>query len=543
MRFISQQEPVLLTDEQMREFIVNGYLVLQPSVPDELHQTIFRKLTESISQGFNPGNNILPLVSEMRHILNSPEVRGALISVLGEDYFEHPHRYCHHLDPVEERPPDPEAKLVANCHQDAYSPLARARQHYLRYARIMYYPQDTPIELGPTHVIPGTQFNKVLTDGDRARAIPVAGKAGTISLTHFDIGHAAGVNLVNRLRHMVKFIYVRASEPVAPAWNCQSTQWQKPAHIHTPYDLEVAWSHHWDWLCGVQDRYKSLRGQGHGPTNGDAAGLVEALAGDRDLDTRLAATRDLAALGGAAAAAIPTLVGMLDNDHQAARPAALYALGALGEKALQPLMDRLIEAGRREDEHPEFPSWNERAISMEAAAHALAALGAPAVGPLVEVLEKGREWSRINAAFALGEMDSRAAAAVPSLVCCLDDPSSRLVRTVADALGLIRRGVPVVGLGRLLVEERPGWDEVLQRGWTARDQVRFNAAMACVRLGREAAPAEDSLLQALDDGCGQVRTLAMSALTRLDSPRAAQGVVDYLQVQRWDETIKKGSPY
>ena len=47
----------------------------------------------------------------------------------------------------------------------------------------------------------------------RRRALPVAGKAGTVSLTHFDIGHAAGVNTVNQQRHMIKFIYTRGSEP------------------------------------------------------------------------------------------------------------------------------------------------------------------------------------------------------------------------------------------------------------------------------------------------------------------------------------------
>ena len=152
--------PVLLTDEQMRQYIVDGYVMLEPSVPDELHETIRQKLTDVLEVGSNPGNNVLPRVPEMRHILYSPEVRGALISALGEGYIEHPHRYCHHLVPVTDPDPEPEVKLAANCHQDSYTPLGRPRQHYSRFARIMYYPQDTPIELGPTHAIPGTQFHK-----------------------------------------------------------------------------------------------------------------------------------------------------------------------------------------------------------------------------------------------------------------------------------------------------------------------------------------------------------------------------------------------
>ena len=86
-------------------------------------------------------------------------------------FLEHPHRFCHSLAPVRKRPSGLESKLAKNCHQDSYTPLGSPRQHYSRYARIMYYPQDTPVELGPTHVIPGTQFHRSLSDEDRKRAI------------------------------------------------------------------------------------------------------------------------------------------------------------------------------------------------------------------------------------------------------------------------------------------------------------------------------------------------------------------------------------
>jgi HEAT repeat protein len=544
MPLSSAKKPILLTDEQMREFIVNGYLVLQPSVPDALHQTISQKLTETLALLHNPGNNILPLVPEMRHIINSPEVQGALISVLGEGFFEHPHRFCHALAPATEKSVDLAAQVAKNCHQDGYSPLARSRQHYLRNARIMYYPQDTPLERGPTHVIPGTQFNQGLTDEERASALPVAGKAGTVSLTHFDLGHAAGVNLVDQPRHMVKFIYIRASAPTAPTWDCQNSQFQKPGNIQAPHDLQVAWSHHWDWLCGKQDRYESIRNQRGGPASGAVAGLAADLAEGFPLDRRLAASRDLAFLGAAAAAAIPALIDMLAADHQAARTAAVYVLGAIGAAAVEPLVEQLREAGRREDEFPDPPSWKERGVEMELAAFALAAIGTPAVDPLIEVLEESSEWSRINAAFALGEMDAQAAAAVPSLIKCLDDRSYRVVRQAADVLGLIRSNVDVSSLSRLLsAEGRPGWKEKLNGKWAAHDQVRVNAAMACVRLGKDAAVAEEALLDALDDECGHVGAFAMYALNQMDSPSARLGVVDYLRAQRWDESIKEGRPY
>ena len=173
-------DPILLTDEQMREVYRQWLSVFEPTVPEGTHEACYERLNQIIDSELNPGNNILPRVPAMRHVLNAPEVRGALISVLGPNYLEHPHRYCHPLKPAEESVPAAEGRRKAApqlpsgwVHADGSS-----AQHYLRYARIMYYPQDSPVELGPTHVIPGTQFNRGLTDEDRARALPLAGRAG-----------------------------------------------------------------------------------------------------------------------------------------------------------------------------------------------------------------------------------------------------------------------------------------------------------------------------------------------------------------------------
>lgn len=527
-------EPILLTDEQMREFIVNGYLVFEPTVPEGTHEACYQKLNAIIDSEANPGNNILPRVPEMRHILNCPEVRGALISVLGPDYLEHPHRYCHPLKPAAAPFPaaaEAEERLRKNCHQDGYTPMGHPRQHYLRYARIMYYPQDSPVELGPTHVIPGTQFNRGLTDEDRARTLPVAGKAGTVSLTHFDIGHAAGVSLLPRHRHMIKFIYLRGAEPMEPNWDCQSTEWQKPAQITAPYDLELAWAHNWDWQCGKRDRYASWK-----KSDGDMAALIGQL-DEGDLEQRLQAAQQLAGFGAEAAGAVPQLVPSLGTDHQAMRVAATYALGAIGAPAVAVLAEALREAGRQAAEHEAPPAWNEGATNMEDAAQALAAVGAPAVVALCELLQDESEWTRINAAYALGEMDSHAAGAVAALTQCLEDSSHRVVRTAIDALGSIAQDVPLDALGRMLAADHPEWGEASHRRWVPRDQVRTNAATVCARLGKAAAPLEAELFKALDDPCGHVGSFALNALQRLGSPTAARAAMDYLYSQRWDASI------
>ena len=79
-----RDSPLRLTDDQMRQYIVNGYLVFKPDLPDGLHENIRQKIAYVLDNEYNPGNNILPRVPDMHHVLDSPEVRGALISVLGD---------------------------------------------------------------------------------------------------------------------------------------------------------------------------------------------------------------------------------------------------------------------------------------------------------------------------------------------------------------------------------------------------------------------------------------------------------------------------
>lgn len=549
MERVASQSPVLLSAEQVRQFIADGYLVLQPSLPANLHRAIHRRLAEAIPAVDNPGNNVLPLVPEMRHVLEAPEVRGALLTLLGPGYFEHPHRYCHIEDQQSRDGLDYPAKLAANSHQDSYTPLGRPRHHHLRYLRIMYYPQDTPQELGPTHVIPGTHLNAGLNDAERARPLPVRGGAGTVSLTHFDLGHAAGVNFSAQRRFMVKFIFMRAAAPQANGWSGAEWIWTNPEQRTAPERLELAWAHLWDWLRGAE-RYASLAAGALAAAAPPAtAGLSVAelsalLAGAADDAERVAAAHALAARGAAAAAAVPALAATLNQVPDPVRVAATYALGAIGAPAVEPLAALLRGAGaalphllrnvRRTNRKAQSP---EGAMVMDDAGHALAAIGAPALPALVELLRDESEWARFNAAFALGEMDAAARDAVPALVEALADESHFVVRAAADALGAAGAAEAAAPLGALLHADRPGWDQIVVRGWCPRDQVRVNAATALARLGPGAAAAEADLIAALDDPCGQVTSFVLTALRRLGSPAAMEAALAMLSAQRWDTSL------
>ena len=541
-------KPIPLTAEQVHRFIADGFLVLQPSVPEQLHRTICHKLAEAIPGTDNPGNNVLPLVPEMRHVLESPEVHGALLTLLGPGYLEHPHRYCHVQTQQDLAAGAHAAKLAANSHQDSYTPLGHSRHHHIRFVRIMYYPQDTPPELGPTHVIPGTHLNRGLSDADKAHQLPVSGPAGMVSLTHFDIGHAAGVNVTAQRRFMVKFIFMRSTAPHGNGWSGPQWAWRGPRQLCTDDRQELAWSHLWDWLRAAPQRYASLSSGAQAPANGSADvarsdGLQHRLAAGPDAD-RVAAAEALARLGAAAVPAIPALVACLNGEPDAVRIAATYALGAIGAPAIPALTDALRDSGAA---LPHLLSavgggnhggtWREQALVMDDAAHALAAIGPAAIAALIDLLAADDEWARINAAFALGEMDHAACEAVPALMNALADESHFVVRTAADALGTIGAAHAAAPLGELLHLERPGWETPLVRGWSVRDQVRFNAATALARLGSGAAGAEADLIAALDDPCGQVTTVALAALRRLNTPAAVDAAFSMLTAERWDPSL------
>ena len=73
----------LFTDEQMREFLTNGFVIIKPDLPKSIHDTIYQKLDEVVDMDGNPGNNLLPRVPEIQDIFNHPTVRGACTSVIG----------------------------------------------------------------------------------------------------------------------------------------------------------------------------------------------------------------------------------------------------------------------------------------------------------------------------------------------------------------------------------------------------------------------------------------------------------------------------
>ena len=317
-----------MTAAQREQFFSEGYVILHPSLPNTLHDQVRQRIALVLKQEFNPGNNILPAVPELQQVLDAPELIEALTDVLGEGYVLHPHRFMHNNEPAQQTEDGIKAGAGTHAfigwHQDSHSPLARPRHHACRYAMVLYYPQNTPKELGPTQLIPGTQFNRELTETDFERGFQAAGPAGTCTLVHFDIAHGGSLNVTDQTRYMVKFVFARTQEPESFTLPTPPT----PAFSELPTLIAA--------LNGPQpERLRAIYALAAAGAAA-VAPLCEALASRTESGWNEAAivmddaAYALVALG---APAIPSLLSLLDHASEWVQLNAIFALGEMGKKA------------------------------------------------------------------------------------------------------------------------------------------------------------------------------------------------------------------
>ena len=204
-------KPYLLSDDEIISFIIHGSHIVEPDFPEGFNESIYAELEALDIQQNNPGDAILDKVPKLHQVFDHPKVRGALVSLLGEDVQMNGHRHCH------VNPPGTRSQA---WHQDG----TNKRHHRVQTVLAMYYPQDVSAELGPTVIMPGTHFRNAPTDrmatyGNFREQVALTVKAGTVAITHYDIWHAASANRGTKTRYMLKFLFTRDSESKVPSWN------------------------------------------------------------------------------------------------------------------------------------------------------------------------------------------------------------------------------------------------------------------------------------------------------------------------------------
>jgi HEAT repeat protein len=376
-----------MTTAQHQEFLRDGYAILHPALPASLHAQIQQRLAFVLKQEFNLGNNILPAIPELQQVLDTPELVAALTQVLGNGYVLHPHRFCHNNEPAQQTDTGVKAGAGTNAfigwHQDSHSPLARPRHHACRYAMVLYYPQDTPQEHGPTQLIPGTHYSRELTEADYVRGFQAAGPAGTCVLVHFDIAHGGSLNLLEQTRYMVKFVFVRTEEPESFALPTQpvpeiaelpallaALNGPEPARLHAIYSLAALGEPAVAPLCAALASRTESDWAESAIVMDDAAYALAALGAPAVTALRglldhpsewvqLNAIFALGELGRRASAASDALIGKLTSPSHPVVRTALDALGQLGadEAVLLPELRRLLLTSNPDWQEPLYRTW------------------------------------------------------------------------------------------------------------------------------------------------------------------------------------------
>jgi len=249
-------EPTL-TDSQVLEFCKRGYLKLEGVVPDEINARVLRY------RALHPGTEIHQILDEpwfVEGVLCNPAAAGAVRSLLGQDFFL-PHLMFSHLSraPFE----------AQGWHRDGYATHGPA----LNYLQVFYYPQDAPLEMGPTEFLPGSHFlyapSRYMGHYDRiAGAFHSVAPAGSIWITAYTIWHRRPRATATGVRDMLKYNYFRQSAPVRD-WIQEPGFDPKTADYSSPFgptfreqfreSLDVA--EMFAWLCGRHAEYSALGGQ------------------------------------------------------------------------------------------------------------------------------------------------------------------------------------------------------------------------------------------------------------------------------------------
>jgi HEAT repeat protein len=386
---------------------------------------------------------------------------------------------------------------------------------------IMYVPQATPLERGPTGVIPGSQYQ--MQRPDEALMPEAAGclETGGFLLIHYDVWHRKMKNLTNDKRFMMKFEFIRMRAPAAPSWDHRDPAWR--LEELPGIDLSAVWRRQWDWLRGAA------------PAAGANAVPEDAVPGlaSPDPRVRLRAIGAIACNGAAVRAQLPALAALLDDAVEPVAVDAAYAMAAAGAEAVPHLL-AVLDAGPAED-----PDGNRRSHDGSAAdpgraarsaAHGLSEIGLPAVPGLLERLGAAGPHGRKLAAFALGEIAGTGADVTDALCRATRDAAAPVRINAVEALGL--KPATPSGVAALCAAMKD-----------ADPQVRFSAALSLAQIGPDAEAAVPALREALEDENRYVPGYAVEALERIGSPGAMRVLMPYLKSARWCPYTSPASIY
>ena len=244
-----------LTDLEMCQFLDLGYHIIDSSdISETTHDRLFEaaidihqrraELSNPIASLETVADNLHVQVPLLNELFESDALDGALSSILGPRYFRYGHSFIHQSGAYDQ-----------SYHKDSPLPWGTRgglRSHRPNWAMLFYYPQAVALDMGPTEILPGTQywnvnregtgrtegedrfdgtlsqdtvddmselereqyFQKQVLEFDRSvKPLRLELPKGSLVLVHFDLFHRGTRSVGNDPRFMYKFWFVRTIEP------------------------------------------------------------------------------------------------------------------------------------------------------------------------------------------------------------------------------------------------------------------------------------------------------------------------------------------
>ena len=273
---ISDIEPTL-NDTQVLEFCRQGYLMLENVVPYEVNKrvTAFIREHPSSDGGAFEDDSLLKEDWFVDYVILNPQAVGAVRSLLGKNAALPTWMYNHQVQCP---------KPSQHWHKDGCSHYG----HEINHLQVFYYPQHTPVELGPTEMLPGSHFlhtyGRLMGHyGNIGGMAPTAAPAGSIFLTVYSIWHRRGASSVQGVRNMLKYLYWRMEPPqrnwiIEPDFDLDDlNNLENALYKDIPVPPVQDQFQHWHdvakmffWLCGKKEDFPAFLGaerwpMGHPP--------------------------------------------------------------------------------------------------------------------------------------------------------------------------------------------------------------------------------------------------------------------------------------
>ena len=134
-----------------------------------------------------------------------------------------------------------------------------------------YYPQDTPVERGPTGIVPGSHYYNGHPSAEVGEEIPLWGEAGGLTIVHYDLWHRATPNVVEQPRYGKSFSLC-AKSPPHPIGTAKV--------LHGIRTIPM-WNSVWNWHRGADPA--------NGGVDGDPEVLLKALGSEDEMEALQAA--------------------------------------------------------------------------------------------------------------------------------------------------------------------------------------------------------------------------------------------------------------